>query len=228
MSRKAWIIFAIVCAGLLAGLVVAGNQSSSIDLNNVDPNKIQPASEQSGNIGDHVFGNRDSKVLLIEYGDYQCPGCASLHTNLKPILEKYDDKLAFVYRNIPLSSIHPNARAAAAAAESAGRQGKFWEMHNLLYENQVEWSSLSADKRFDAFSRYAQSLGLDKQRFQDDTTSRSIGQKIKFDEALFDKTGYKKATPVLLLNGSEMSQDTWSDVIKLEQTIKQAIEKADK
>src|SRR5699024_4048070 len=97
---------------------------------------IIAASDKNGHIADHVRGNPDAKVVLVEYGDYQCPGCAGIAPALNTIADRYSEDLAFVFRNFPLSSIHPNAKVAAATAEAAGLQGKFWEMHDKLYQEQ--------------------------------------------------------------------------------------------
>src|SRR6478735_792882 len=104
MSTKAWIIFAAACVVLFGGLII-WSSSDNIDVSNVDANKIQPASENSGNIGDHVFGKKDSKVILFEYGDFQCPGCGAAYPTLKAVSEKYEKQLAFVFRNFPLTTI---------------------------------------------------------------------------------------------------------------------------
>jgi protein-disulfide isomerase len=115
MSKKAWIVFVVIVVVLLGGLVYLSSRNK-IDVSNVDVTTIQPASAASGNIADHVFGNSDSKVKLVEYGDFQCPGCGSVYPTLKTLSEKYQGQIAFIFRNFPLTTIHPNARAAAAAA----------------------------------------------------------------------------------------------------------------
>lgn len=222
MSKKAWIIFASVCIALLAGLVVLSGKNK-VNVDSVDPSKIQGASEQSGNIGDHVFGKADSKVLLIEYGDYQCPGCGSAYPALKSASEKYKDQMAFVFRNLPLSSLHPNARAAAAAAEAAGLQGKYWEMHDQLYGNQSDWENDAVDERLATFTDYAKNLGLNAERFKTDFASKQVSQKIAFDEAVFGKTKLAKSTPTILLNGKEVSNDVWSDQTKMTQAVAAAL-----
>jgi len=93
-----------------------------------------------------VLGNENSKVILINYGDFQCSGCAGVHPIVKNITEKYKDKIKFIFRNFILS-YHTNAKAAAAAAEAAGLQGKYWEMHDLIYESQPSWESLNVEDR---------------------------------------------------------------------------------
>lgn len=204
MNRNTWFIFSGLCLVLLGGLIWF-SQGSKINVADVDVWKIQPASEQSGTIADQVYGNKDAKVVLLEYGDYQCPGCGTAAPILKQVAEKYKDSVAFVFRNFPLSSIHPNARAAAAAAEAAGVQGKFWEMHNRLYENQDAWNTQTGQARTDTFAGYAVALGLDKNKFIEDLSSKSITKKIDFDAALGQKAGVT-GTPSIYVNGKVVDQ----------------------
>lgn len=212
MSKKAWIIFGVVVV-LLFGVLVYVSSKGKIDVKNVDTNKIQPASQQSGDIADHVFGKKDSKIVLVEYGDFQCPGCAGAYPNLKTISEKYKDKIAFVFRNFPLTSIHPNARAAAAAAEAAGLEGKYWEMHDILYTNQKNWQSSTVAERTPLFAGYAKEVGIDNATFEKALTSLSINEKISFDQALGRKINVS-ATPTILLNGEKLSDEISNDIIQ--------------
>lgn len=219
MSGKAWIIFAAVCVVLFGGLVVWSGRDR-IDVSGVDTNKIQPASEASGNVADHVFGNKDSKVALVEYGDFQCPGCGSAHPSVKALSEKYENELAFVFRNFPLTNIHPNARAAAAAAEAAGKQGKYWEVHNALFENQDAWSSASTSERTNIFAGYAEQAGLNKSEFTAilKDQSANINKKINFDIALGRKLGVS-GTPTFYLNGKKLNDSQFGSAEALEKTI---------
>lgn len=217
VSKKTWIIFAAVCVALLAGLVYLSSKDK-VDLSNVDTNAVQPASVQSGNIGDHVFGKADSKVLLVAYEDFQCPGCASTHPDVKRITEKYKDQIGFVFRNFPLASIHPNARAAAAAAEAAGLQGKYWEMHNVIFENQTSWKDLGVSERTDFFAGLARELKLNEDQFKTDMASTGISQKITYDQAIGKKIGIN-STPSFFINGKAVEQDTWGDGTKFEEAL---------
>lgn len=203
MTKKTWIIFATICVALIAGLV-AISQGSKVDVSNIDTNVIQQASNKNGNIGDHVFGKADSKVVLIEYGDYQCPGCGSAYPIIKEVTEKYEKQIAFVFRNFPLYSIHPNAFAAASTAEAAGLQGKFWEMHNYLYENQNSWNQLTGTNRTSFFKTAANNLGLDTGKLETDLTAANVKRKIDFDVALGKKLNIT-GTPTLYLNGKNIS-----------------------
>ncbi len=206
-----------VCVVLLTGLVLVSSKDK-IDVSGVDANKTQKASVQSGDIADHVYGKADSKVVLIEYGDYQCPGCGSAYPNVKAVTEKYKDQVAFIFRNFPITSLHPNARVAAAVAESAGLQGKFWEMHNKLYETQSSWETLSSSERTDFFVNYAKEFGLNTDTFKTDLASAKVNQKISYDQAIGKKINVN-ATPTFYLNGKGLDQSSWSDQDKLDATI---------
>ncbi|RYG00970.1 MAG: DsbA family protein, partial [Chitinophagaceae bacterium] len=85
---------------------------------------------------DHITGNSEASVTLVEYGDFECPHCGRAYPIIKKLLEEHGDKFQLVFRNFPLKKIHPHAQAAAIAAEAADAQGKFWEMHSMLFENQ--------------------------------------------------------------------------------------------
>lgn len=225
MNKIKWIIFAAVAIGVLSWLVVISN-GSKIDVKNVDVNAIQSGNDQNGNIADHVYGKADSKVTLIEYADYQCPGCGSEHLKLKAILETYKDKIRFVFRNFPIPSLHANAKAAAGTAEAAGLQNKYWEMHDKIYENQSAWSNLSATERTTFFADYAKELGLDVNKFNTDIASQAISDKINYDKSLGDKAAVK-GTPSFYLNGTSLNGDindpnnkpTWGDDIKFKAAI---------
>lgn len=223
MSKKAWLIFVAVVVLLLGGLVYLSNKSKvTIDTSNINTANVLAANEQSGNIADHVFGKTDSKVVFIEYGDFQCPGCGGMHPTIKALTEKYEGQLTFVFRNFPITSAHPNARAAAAAAEAAGLQGKYWEMHNKLFEGQDSWETLKVAQRTDFFVDYARELGLNVDKFKEDLSSTSVSQKIAFDQALARKDKVN-STPTFYLNGEQVPQTTWSDQTKLETAITDAL-----
>jgi protein-disulfide isomerase len=204
MTKRAWIIFAVIVVAMLGGLIFVSGKDK-LDVNTVNTDKILAATQQSGNIADHVFGKADSKVMIVEYGDFQCPGCGRAYPVLKTISEKYKDQVAFVFRNFPLTTLHPNARAAAAAAEAAGLQGKYWEMHNLLYESQQEWQSADAEARTSLFLGYAKDVGIDQTKFTKDVSDPNINKKITFDQALGKKLNLS-GTPSIFLNGKAVDQ----------------------
>jgi protein-disulfide isomerase len=219
MNKVTWIIFGVVVVLIFGGLVVYSHASNPpIDVSNVNATNIIAASVQNGQIADHVYGKADSKVVFIEYGDYQCPSCSGAHPQIKAVTEAYKDKVAFVFRNFPLTTIHPNARAAAAASEAAGLQGKYWEMHNRLYESQADWESLTGDQRTNTFIDYASQLKIDTAKFKTDLASTAVNSKISFDQALGKKIGVN-ATPSFYLNGKQLSSTDSGQIVQGSTTV---------
>ena len=220
MTPLRWAIFVEIFIIILGALILT-KQNNDVDVSKVNENQAVTQKSET-TIADHVFGNKDSKVTLIEYGDFQCPGCGGLHPSLKPVVEENKDNIAFIFRNFPLSSIHPNALAAASVAEAAGMQGKFWEMHDMLFENQNDWSNAKAEERSGIFERYAKELGLNMDTFNKDIKSAAVADKIKRDQALGKKADVS-STPTLVLNGKKLTQDQYSTQKALEKTIANAI-----
>lgn len=205
MSKRTWIIFAVLVIGIMVALVVASRSGApQLDLSATDASTIQQASDSNGNIADHTYGKLDSKVILIEYGDYQCPPCGSAYPIVKQLVDKYSDQILFIFRNFPIPSLHPNARAASAAAEASGLQNKYWEMYDKLYENQSEWSSANASNRTTIFTNYASQIGLDTDQFVKDLSLSTIISKIDFDIAIGKSVGIN-ATPSFKLNGEDVT-----------------------
>jgi len=222
VSKKTWIIFVVICIVVLGGLVILSRRDQ-VNVGSVDQSKILAASAASGNIADHVFGTTSQKTTLIEYGDFQCPACGTAYPILKDVTETYKDTLTFIFRNNPLTTIHPNARAGAGAAEAAGLQGKYWEMHNILYENQNDWGGASIDKRLSFFESYAKQVGVANiDKFKTDMESKNVSDKINFDLAL-GKTIPVSGTPTLLLNGKQIDSETWSDKDKMKAAVEDAL-----
>lgn len=216
MSKKTWIIFGIIVVAFIGGMLVF-SESNKINLDGIDLGKIIPASDQNGNTEEHVKGSADSKVVLVEYGDYQCAGCASVYKRINSIAEDYKNELAVVFRNYTIDS-HQNALSAAAAAESANLQGKFWEMHNLIYDNQTEWSNAGVTERNDLYLSYAKQLGLDETKFTEGMKDTSVRKKIEFDKSVAKAAGLD-STPYFILNGEKIDYETWSDDDKLRELI---------
>ena len=217
MNKIKWVIFAAFVIGILGFLVVFSN-NSKINVDKIDVNMTQAADKQNGNIADHVYGNPDSKVTLIAYGDYQCPPCGQAYPLIKSVTEEYKDKIKYIFRNFPLTTIHANAKAAAASAEAAGLQGKYWEMHNKIYENQSDWSTLSDTQRSDFFANYAKDLELDVDKFNSDITTSAITDKINYDLALGKKAGVE-GTPTIILDGTKLDSSIWGDSTKFKEAI---------
>jgi len=212
LNKIKWIIFTIITVGIFVTLIIISD-NSKIDVSKIDVNAIQTASKQNGNIADHVYGNPDSKVTLINYGDFQCPGCGNTHPMIKKTVETYKDKIRFVFRNVTLS-YHANAKAASATAEAAGLQGKYWEMFNKIYESQSDWSELSSSARTPFFEGYAKNLGLDIAKFKVDISSSQILSKINYDIAVGKKADVN-STPTFILNGKNLDSSVWGEQAKL-------------
>lgn len=225
MGTRGWIIFIAGTVVLLGGLVLLSTQNR-IDVSGFDTAKIITADDKNGSIGDHVYGNKDAKIVMVEYGDYQCPGCAGAYERVKTVTEKYKEHMAFVFRNLPLTQMHPNARAAAGVAEAAGLQNKYWEMHDKLYQNQETWSQASSTERTEIFSDYAKDLGLDMNRFNTDLASTTVDLKIRFDQAIFKSTKMPQSTPTFVLNGEKMSDDSWKDEAALDEFLRNKLTEA--
>ena len=223
MNKKSWIAFTIITVGLLAFLIIFSKNSQTTDLSKLDPFAPQLASEQNGQIGDQIFGNKDSKIILINYGDFQCGGCDTASPAVKNVVEKYKDKMMLIFRNVTLS-YHTNSKAASAAAEAAGLQDKYWEMHALIYELQASWSSLGVDDRTAFFNSLAEQLELDINKFKEDMVSQKVSDKIAYDKALGDKAGVHE-TPTFYLNDEKLESDVWGNEASLSKRIDEELNK---
>lgn len=149
---------------------------------------------------DHMKGNSESAITLVEYSDFQCPACKAYYPIVEKLMEEYGSKIRFVYRHFPLPQ-HKNARPMAITAEAAGLQGKFWEMHNMIFDHQTEWSPLADSK--DTLLSYAEALGLDKEKFLQDLDSSDLQKKVEGDLQGGVRSGVR-GTPTFFLNGSAM------------------------
>ena len=149
---------------------------------------------------DHVQGNPDAAIELIEYGDFECPYCGRAHRIVKVLQEALGGDLLFAWRNFPLAQVHPHALRAAGAAEAAGLQGRFWEMHDMLFEHQdaLEAADLLA---------YAEALGLDMERFAADLDSDEVADRVRADFLSGARSGVN-GTPTFFVNG-ERYDGSW-------------------
>lgn len=194
------IIFTAIIV-LVAGLAIyaiSRPEDTTTDKSTSQRPKVEAdvAKLSSGN----SLGPADAKVTLSEFGDYQCPACAQYHKLIKDdIIPKYSDKLKFVFLNFPLIDIHANAQAAAQAAEAAALQGKFWEMHNILYERQDDWSKQKNPQS--KFEAYARELGIDVDLFKKDSDSQKVIDLINQQAGLGDAFEVK-GTPSFFVNGT--------------------------
>lgn len=145
---------------------------------------------------DQKYG-MNKNIVLVEFGDYQCPHCGHAYPLLKKLVEELRDEMTFVFRNFPLAEAHPFATAAALAAEAAGNQGKFWEMHDLIFENQHRLSSR-------VFLDFAASLQLDENKFVTDWKSDTTLAKVERDFESGVRSGVN-GTPTFFINGRLLS-----------------------
>lgn len=158
----------------------------------------------------HVKGDKNAKVRLVEFSDFQCPACGLAQPTVDQILNLYGNKILFVYRQFPLRSVHVNAAAAAQAAEAATKQSKFWEFHDKLFASQDDWSGEKDPNP--KFIAYAKDLGLNTDQFTKDLADTSLSIRITSDE----KDGYLigvNATPTFYVNGVKTDLSSVSDTI---------------
>jgi protein-disulfide isomerase len=155
----------------------------------------------------HTIGATDAPVMLEEFGDFECQPCGLLHPTLKTMKAEFGPSVVIVFREFPLVAKHPHALEAAQAAEAAGLQGKFWEMHDLLYENQKTWHDASDVQPI--FAEYATRIGLILDRFKQDLSSEIASRRIVLDR----ERGYSigvNSTPTVFLNGREVPLESMS------------------
>jgi len=150
-----------------------------------------------------VLGNKDATVSLVEYSDFQCPFCSNAAAMVDELMKNRGDKVQFAYRHFPLKSIHKNSLLASQATESAGEQGKFWEMNKILFERQSEWSGLSWDDAKKKFVGYSKELDLDASKFAKDMLSQEIEDRVNdaYDYAVHHGLN---STPTFYLNGKKI------------------------
>ena len=144
---------------------------------------------------DHILGNGQADLTIVEYGDYQCPHCGKAHPVIKEMMTELGSQIRFVFRNFPLSEMHPYAKSAALAAEAAALQGKFWEMHDAIFENQ---NSLNDQWLLDM----AQQLELDMDKFRSDLNDESIVDRVEGDFESGMMSGVN-GTPTFFVNGQK-------------------------
>jgi protein-disulfide isomerase len=142
---------------------------------------------------DHVQGSASAPITVVEYGDYECPFCGAAYPMLKELQKQLGNKMRFVFRNFPLTNVHPYAELAAEAAEAAGAQGKFWEMHDGIYENQ---ESLGEE----LILELAKTIGLDIKKFREDLEKHKFAERVKKDFMGGVRSGVN-GTPGIFLNG---------------------------
>ena len=192
MQRKKIITLVAVALGILGIIFLLGFKPH--DVVEEAPTVTSAAS------GDHMRGEPNAPILLIEYSDFQCPACAAYHPLVTKLLGEYGNSILFVYRHFPLPQ-HVYAEHAAQAAEAAGLQGKFWEMHDMLFSRQSEWAQA---KDIDGvLASYAEKLGLHLEQFKEHYAFSEVKAKIRNDFTS-GRTFNVTATPTFFLNGKKM------------------------
>lgn len=176
---------------------------------------IQPVGTVTVTESDHVRGNLTGTVTLVEFGDFQCPACGAYEPIVRQVTADNTKVLKVVFKHFPLTQIHQNALLAAKASEAASNQGKFWEMHDMLYDNQKTWEgSLNAR---DIFTGYATSLGLNAKQFTTDLNSQAIEDKILAEYKEGVNLGVQ-GTPTFFVNGNKIdnpqSLEAFNAIIK--------------
>ena len=159
------------------------------------------AANEPGANPPHTLGPADAPVTLEEFGDFECPPCGMLHPVLKTMEKEFGPRIRIIFREFPLVPTHVHALAAARSAEAAGLEGKFWEMHDLLYENQKTWHDA-----FDArsiFEDYATKIGLNLEKFRSDSSGEIVAQRIFLDGKRAHVLGVT-GTPTVFMNGREV------------------------
>jgi protein-disulfide isomerase len=195
MKNNLGIIFVVLAVLAIGAAVVYSNYAG---------NQANEGVEITAN----VKGSLDADVTLVKYSDFQCGACAQFAPYVDELVTDYGDQLRVEYRHFPLISIHPFAVPAARAAEAAGQQGKFWEMHDALFENQAQWSGGGSPTPF--FYQYAEEIGLDMDLFRQHMRASLIEDHVndQFREAR--ELGFS-GTPSFTLNGEQMQFQTFEE-----------------
>lgn len=194
MSKQFWAVIVIIVLVLIGVFSFTGSKSNTGNTSKTSPTQ-------------HVEGQGKANVTLIEYGDYECPFCGQYYPTVKQVVQQYDSLIHFQFRNFPLTSLHPNAFAGARAAEAASLQGKFWQMHDTLYENQDPsgksgWVA-SSDPLNQYFVTFAQQIGLNVNQFKSDFASDKVNAIVNADLGEANKLGLN-GTPSFYLDGKQV------------------------
>ncbi len=211
MKKTAGIIITVLVLAIcgLAGYAYFSKKGDSDSITNEIERNFVAASDKNGQIEDHLIGNKDAKVKIIEYADYQCPACAVAYPYMHDVILEYGDQVSFIFRPFVLS-YHANGTAAASAAEAAGLQGYWDEYSMILFKNQSEWEDTTGTERDDLLDKYfnqASDGKGDLAKFRSDLSSQAIKDKINYDRKLAKKAGLT-ATPFIRINGEEFEFTT--------------------
>lgn len=207
-------VFAAVLVCLIAKFIMDGNDNIT-KFEDYDFYSIIEPTKDNGYIGDHVKGSADAPVIIFEYADFQCEVCAVFSSRVNELIEKYDGKVAVVYRNF-LLSYHKNATAAASSAEAAGLQGYWEEYGDLLFANQAEWYYASASERSAIFESYFVEVTDGKgdlEKFRKDVESAEVSKRLSFDAGIGRRTPEITGTPAFFIDGQFIDRSQASGVV---------------
>ncbi len=210
-----WLVVLVVIALIVYGMVQLAKKSSSTStgVSAEDPTPVTS--------DDWTKGNPTADMTLIEYSDLQCPACARYYPWVKQIAQEFSNDIRVAYRHYPLKQIHQNSFSAARATEAAGAQGKFWEMHDLLFERQTTWATLG-DPR-ETFESFARQIELDENKYKEDFKSNAIEDAIEADITAGERARVP-GTPSFFLNGKKI-QDNPESYDEFKQLINVALGK---
>jgi protein-disulfide isomerase len=183
----------LIGLGVVVFVVVQFASSPSVEVAGQSDARLTEISEE-----EWIKGNPKATVTLVEYSDFQCPSCAMFYPILRKLDADFGDKVRIVYRHFPLNN-HLHAKMAAQAAEAAGKQGKFWKMHDLIFDQQQEWSATVGSAR-GRFIGYAKELALDMERFEADLDAKPTREAVDTDHRSGERLGVN-STPTFFLNG---------------------------
>ena len=167
---------------------------------------------------DHIKGAASSSVVIMEYSDFQCPACRAYYLVVREVMAEFGSQVALVYRHFPLINIHPNAELAARAAEAAGQQGKFWEMHDLLFEKQNEWSGVANIAPL--FESYATLLDISVEQFKTDFVSNDVKALVRAEREHSIKSRLQ-GTPTFFINGKQIQNP--ASVLEFKDIVRKAL-----
>lgn len=202
MSKQFWAIIIVILLAVGGAVVINGKKTDT---------------GQAGTLSNNIRGDATSGVTLVEYADFQCSACESYYPLIESVYSKYSSQISFQFVNFPLTQLHSNAFAASRAAQAAAKQGKFWEMYNMLYTSS-NWSSWTTSKSPTTFfQQYASSIGLNVDQFNTDFASKEINDTVSADLSAATKLNLT-GTPTYFLDGQEIKTpptdlDAWSKLI---------------
>lgn len=207
-----WIAVLIGIIGVIFAVTKIASQSAKKELSSKNVAISLTASDDEWS-----KWNTQSKIVLTEYADFQCPACGAYYPIVKKLEEDFGNDIKFVFRHFPLKQIHKNANIAAVSAESAGRQNKFWEMHDLIFENQDVWSSQGSTEVRETFVGYAEKIDINIEQFKKDIRSKEI-QRIVDESYASALKSRINSTPTFFLNGEKIltprSYEDFRDLLK--------------